>query len=67
MIYRQEVKPMPAMTMDYHFNARELSTIARFLRKKADEIPEELIDFYTAVERTVYDSLSIDEAEQFYS
>lgn len=67
MIYRQESKAMPVMTMDYHFSARELSTIARFLRKKSAEIPDELRDFYSAVERTVYDSLSIDEAEQFYS
>lgn len=55
------------MTLDYHFTPRELSVMARFLRSRATELPDALIDFYAAVERTVYDSLSIDEAEQFYS
>lgn len=59
--------PRKKMTLDYHFMPRELSSIARLLRKMATDIPDELADFYSAVERAVYDSLSIDEAEQFYS
>jgi hypothetical protein len=55
------------ISLNYHFTPRELMVIARFLRKKQNELPEELSDFYATVEHTVYNVLSVDEAEQFYS
>ena len=53
--------------LDYHFNEREIRVLARFLRKNQEHIPDELLDFATKIERVMYNSMSIDEAEAFYS
>ena len=52
---------------DYHFTERELRGLACFLRKNQEQIPDELLDFAAKVERVMYNSMSIDEAEAFYS
>lgn len=52
---------------DYHFTEREVRVLARFLRKNQEQIPDELLDFSARVERVMYNSMSIDEAEAFYS
>ncbi|MBQ9238563.1 MAG: hypothetical protein IJ191_04500 [Treponema sp.] len=61
------VRAAEHLMLDYHFSARELSALARFLRSKAAELPESLDDFSRAVETAVYDALSITEAEQFFA
>ena len=53
--------------LTYDFSKRELRILARMLRKHQDKIPEGLEDFASAVERAIYNSMSIDEAEAFYS
>ena len=56
-----------AMSLDYHFTEREIKILARFFRRYQDSIPDGLIDFSVQIERTVYNSMSIEEAEAFYS
>lgn len=55
------------VSLDYHFNEREVMEMARFLRSMESDIPDALTDFYTVLQRKVYDSLSLGEAEHFYS
>ena len=52
---------------EYRFTERETKSLARFLRKNQEQIPDELLDFSAGVERVMYNSMSIDEAEAFYS
>ena len=52
---------------DYQFTEREVRVLARFLRKNQEHIPNELLDFSAKIERVMYNSMSIDEAEAFYS
>ena len=53
--------------MDYHFSEREIRQLARFLRNNQESLPDELINFATKIERAIYNSMTIDEAEAFYS
>ncbi len=53
--------------LTYEFSKRELRILARTLRQYQDKIPEGLEDFAAAVEKAIYNSMSIDEAEAFYS
>jgi len=55
------------MSLDYHFSVQEIAILARFFRKHQNELPDGLKFFAGAVEKTVYNSMSIDEAERFYS
>ena len=52
---------------EYSFTEREVRALARFLRKNQEQIPDVLLDFSARVERVMYNSMSIDEAEAFYS
>lgn len=58
---------LPDLSLKYDFKPRETALIARFLRLHASEIPDGLSDFVKAVEDTVYNSMSLEEAERFYS
>lgn len=55
------------LSLTYSFTPREVSTLARLFRKYQDKIPEELIDFSLAIEKEIYNNLSIEEAQIFYS
>jgi len=55
------------MSLDYHFSSKEIKLLAIFFRKHPENIPDGLETFAGTIERTVYNSLSIDEAEKFYS
>ncbi len=55
------------ISLDYHFTEREIRILARFFRNHQEEIPDGLLDFSMKVERVVYSSMSIGEAEAFYS
>ena len=54
-------------SLSYTFTPRETACLARFLRVHQSEIPDGLSDFVKTVENTIYNSMSIDEAEKFYS
>jgi hypothetical protein len=54
------------LSLDYHFSTKEIEILAYYFRKNSDTIPAGLENFVGAVEHTVYDSMSIDEAEKFY-
>ncbi|WP_296330372.1 hypothetical protein [uncultured Treponema sp.] len=56
-----------SLSMDYHFSEREIRQLARFLRNNQETLPDELINFATKIERAIYNSMTIDEAEAFYS
>jgi predicted transcriptional regulator len=60
-------KGTDTLSFTYSFSPRETAVLAHFLRSHQDEIPDALADFSKAVENTVYNSLSLDEAERFYS
>lgn len=55
------------LELNYHFNAREIKTLARLFRDHQEQIPEALEDFADEIERTIYSSMSITEAENFYA
>ena len=56
-----------SISLDYHFNENEIKLLARFFRKNQEQLPDGLIDFATKIERVIYNSMSIDEAQSFYS
>lgn len=55
------------ITLDYHFTESEIKMLARLLRKNQERLPDELLNFASKIERVIYNSMSIDEAEAFYS
>lgn len=55
------------MTLDYHFSETEIKFLARFFRKNQEHLPDELLNFSSQIEHAIYNSMSIDEAEEFYS
>lgn len=58
---------LPGVSLDYHFNEREIKLLAKFFRKHQSEIPDGLLDFSMKIERSVYSTMSIEEAEVFFS
>ncbi|HAH61744.1 MAG TPA: hypothetical protein DCL73_06565 [Treponema sp.] len=64
---RDTTKETDTLSLSYSFSPRETAILAHFLRKHEDEIPDGLADFSKAVEDAVYNSMSIEEAEKFYS
>ncbi len=63
----QESLSPASLSLEYNFNEREIRSLARFLRNNQEQIPDALLAFATKVERAIYNSMSIDEAEAFYS
>ncbi|MBQ4378441.1 MAG: hypothetical protein II821_04520 [Treponema sp.] len=55
------------MSLDYHFNEREIRLLARFFRNNEEKLPDGLLDFTSQIERAIYNSMSIAEAQAFYS
>lgn len=55
------------LTLDYHFGPAEIVDLAKFLRKNEEVLPDSLIKFSSSIEKIIYENLSIDEAETFYS
>lgn len=62
-----ETQNTNSMSLDYHFNENEIRLLARFLRNNQEQIPDGLLDFSTKIERAIYNSMSIAEAQAFYS
>lgn len=56
-----------SLSLDYHFNESEIKLLARFFRNNQEQLPDGLLDFSTKIERAIYNSMSIDEAQAFYS
>lgn len=63
----QESSSQASLSLEYKFNDREIRSLARFLRNNQEQIPDALLGFAIKVERAIYNSMSIDEAEAFYS
>ncbi len=61
-----EENHLSQLQLDYHFSSEEVQALARHFRNIQGEIPDSLISFATAIERAIYDVMSIDEAEAFY-
>ncbi|MBR7064936.1 MAG: hypothetical protein IKI31_07315 [Treponema sp.] len=61
------VSKKSSLSFTYNFSHRETSHLAYFLRKHQNEVPDALADFLKAVESAIYNSMTIDEAEKFYS
>ena len=55
------------LSLTYTFNPREITLLARYFRAHQDAISPCLEHFANTLERTVYNTMSIREAEQFYS
>lgn len=56
-----------SLSLDYHFNEREIRNLARFFRNNQEQLPDALLTFASKIERAIYNSMSIGEAEAFYS
>ena len=55
------------LQLDYHFSPQEIRVLAHFFREQQANIPDGLEEFAMAVEKAIYNSMSIDEAQAFYS
>lgn len=55
-----------SLSFEYKFTSSEVAALAKFLRVRSLDIPDELLNFTRAVEDAVYDTMSIQEAEHFY-
>ncbi len=55
------------ISLSYTFNEREIKVLARLFRKNQAELPLELEDFAFKIEQIIYNSMSIEEVETFYS
>ncbi|MDE5899624.1 MAG: hypothetical protein K2H09_10255 [Treponemataceae bacterium] len=55
------------LAMTYDFSSEEIIALALHFRSRQGRIPSELADFAAAIEKAVYDSLSIGEAQRLYS
>ena len=50
----------------YMFTVEEAKDLALFIRKYEDSIPDSLNKFTETLESLLYNSMSIDEAEEFF-
>ena len=54
-------------TLSYNFTSKEVAALAKFLRDNQESLPEGLEYFYMALEDSIYKSLTLEEAKNFYS
>lgn len=50
----------------YTFSEDELKSLIRFLRERQNDLPQELYLLYSVLEKKIYDSMSVEEAEEFF-
>lgn len=55
------------LTLSYNFSESEIKLLARFFRNHQENLPDGLLEFSNKIERAIYNSMSIDEAQAFYS
>ena len=53
--------------LNYSFSKNELYLLAKFLRRKQEELPKGLENLYKTLEDSIYNSLSLEEVKRFYS
>lgn len=51
----------------YTFSSEESEALSQFFFKHENEMPITLSNFFRTIKKISYDSLSLDEAKQFYS
>lgn len=56
-----------SISFSYTFTPRETAHLAYFLRRHQEELPLALLDFFKKLETSMYNSMSITQAERFYS
>ncbi|MFA6856371.1 MAG: hypothetical protein WCR31_04100 [Treponema sp.] len=64
---QNSTKTTDSLSFTYSFTPQETEMLAYFLRKHQAEIPAGLVGFSKTIENIVYNAMSIDEAEKFYS
>ena len=62
-----DVMKPESLSFSYEFSPNETALIAHFFRDHEESIPSGLKKFVHAVEKAVYDSIPIGDAEKFYS
>ena len=62
-----DVTKPASLSFSYDFSPNETALIAHFFRDHEESVPAGLEKFAHAVEKAVYDSISIGDAERFYS
>ena len=62
-----DVTKPASLSFSYDFSPNETALIAHFFRDHEESIPSGLERFVHAVEKAVYTSISIGDAERFYS
>lgn len=55
------------LKLSYDFTSDEIALLARFLRDNQEKLPKGLEAFYKSLEDSVYNTLSLEEAQKFYS
>lgn len=59
--------PGARIELDYHFSEMEIKLLVRIFRNQEEHIPDGLVNFVTKIERAIYNSMSIGEAEAFFA
>ncbi|MCR4741497.1 MAG: hypothetical protein K5866_01300 [Treponema sp.] len=57
----------PNYFLTYSFSAQEVALLAKFLRNQEENLPDGLKNFSQALEKSIYNNLTIEEAKRFYS
>ncbi len=55
------------MNGEYRFSLQEIKQLALLMRKYEDDIPDDLQSFFSYLESSIYDAMSIEEAERFFN
>ncbi len=67
MMSQEEITEERALSLDYKFSPAEIKYLAKFFRCFQDKIPRELEQFSFALEKAIYQNMSVDEVEKFFS
>ncbi|MCI1209711.1 MAG: hypothetical protein LKF96_09745 [Treponema sp.] len=59
--------PDKKFSLKYDFNTAEIVVLAKFFRDHQSNLPREILPFASAVEKVVYNTLSVEEVERFYT
>lgn len=55
------------ITLTYSFNSSEIEILAKYFRDNQSSLPKGIERFYNALEKSIYNSMSLEEVRKFYS
>lgn len=55
------------ITLSYNFTSNEIEILAKYFRDNQNTLPKGIERFYNALEKSIYNSMSLEEVRKFYS